>query len=182
MFVPVIWHRLIHAWRSKYNKSVYQVVKDHNDNGKEVYLSEIGWTDNGTTNEEIKVEIANNYKIAYNLIKNELPWITAIFAFRLTNLKTQVESIAEKNFGIFYHPDDEVHKGSPKPAAIEIAKLYNGENYDLLEHLQWAKRIDIFFFFLKYLDNLIQEPIKGSKMSISLILRKHSIATQCVFG
>ena len=120
----------------EYNKSVYQVVKDHNDNGKEVYLSEIGWTDNGTTNEEIKVEIANNYKIAYNLIKNELPWITAIFAFRLTNLKTQVESIAEKNFGIFYHPDDEVHKGSPKPAAIEIAKLYNGENYDLLEHLQ----------------------------------------------
>ncbi len=119
----------------KYNKDVYQVAINHNDNGKEVYISEIGWTDEGRNDDNLKAKIANNYKVVYNLVKDKLPWVTAFFVFRLTNLKTQPESAVEKNFGLFYHPDDEVHHGAPKPSAIQIAKLYNGENYDLLEHL-----------------------------------------------
>jgi len=119
------------------NKAVYDVVKKHNDNGKEVYFSEIGWTDFGTSSESTLNQIANNYTTAFRYIKEEMPWVTVVFPFRLTNLKYQAldQTGGEENFGLFYHPDDDLHHGSPKPAADAVAKIYNGENYDLDAHL-----------------------------------------------
>ena len=116
-----------------YQKSVYQVVIDHKDEGKEVYFSELGWTDWGNREDANLNRIANNYTTVINLIKTELPWVTAVFAFRLTNLKYQAldNTGGEENFGLFYHPDDSLKPGKPKPAAYALAKAYNGEDYDL---------------------------------------------------
>ena len=124
-------------WRDwvDYNKSMYQVVIDHKDNGKEVYLSELGWTDFGTTDERTLNTIADNYRNAFACIKADMPWVTAVFAFRATNLKYQQETDGEKNFGLFYHPDDSIHHGAPKPAAYAVAEIYNGEDYNLDDHL-----------------------------------------------
>lgn len=120
------------AWIS-YNKEIYDVVKKHNDNGKEVYFSELGWTDFGIQDEETLNRIAGNYETAFSLIKQELPWVTAVFPFRLTNLKYQALDTTggEENFGLFYHPEDSTHPGQPKPAAITVSKIYNGEKYDI---------------------------------------------------
>ena len=121
----------------KYNKSVYQVVIDNNDEGKEVYFSEIGWTDYGSRDEAVLNEIANNYTKAYNYTIEELPFVTGFFAFRLTNLIYQVidETGGEENFGLFYHPNDPLTPAKPKPAAYAVAKAFNGEDYDLDAHL-----------------------------------------------
>lgn len=124
------------AW-VQYNKSVYQVVIDHNDEGKEVYFSELGWTDYGTRSEEELNKIADNYRNAFTRIKNDMPWVTAVFAFRLTNLIYQQidTSGGEENFGLFYHPNDPITPAKPKPAAYAVAKIFNGEDYDLDAHL-----------------------------------------------
>ena len=126
-------------WNSwtQYNKSVYQVVIDHHDEGKEVYFSELGWTDFGTRSEEALNTIADNYRNAFAQIKNNMPWVTAVFAFRLTNLIYQQldETGGEENFGLFYHPNDPLTPAKPKPAAYALAKIFNGEDYDLDAHL-----------------------------------------------
>ena len=124
------------AWVN-YQKSVYQVVINHNDEGKEVYFSELGWTDFGANSDETLEAIANNYLTAFNLIKQNMPWVTAVFAFRLTNLKYQLidQTGGEENFGLFYHPDDDIHHGEPKPAAYAIAKIFNGNDYNLDDNL-----------------------------------------------
>lgn len=122
---------------AEYNKSIYDVVKRHGDEGKEVYFSELGWTDWGTDNDAEKEKIASNYSSAFKTIREEMPWVTAVFAFRLTNLKYQMLDTTggEENFGLFYHPEDEFHHGEPKPAAHAVAKAFNGQDYDLEEHL-----------------------------------------------
>ena len=121
----------------EYNKELYDVVIKHGDEGKEVYFSELGWTDWGTGDIDAQNRIAENYRSAFENIKAEMPWVTAVFVFRLTNLiyQTLDETGGEENFGIFYHPNDPVKPGQPKPAAITIAKLFNGEDYNLEEHL-----------------------------------------------
>ena len=117
----------------QYNKDVYQVTIDHGDEGKEVYFSELGWTDWGNRDEYSLERIAENYTGALTHIRDEMPWVTAVFAFRLTNLIHQHldDSGGEENFGLFYHPDDPLTPGKPKPAAYAVAKFYNGEDYDL---------------------------------------------------
>ena len=121
----------------EYNVSIYDVVKKHHDNGKEIYFSELGWTDWGTGDQDGLETIADNYTQAFTRIKSEMPWVTAVFPFRLTNLKYQMLDYTggEENFGLFYHPDDDVHHGAPKPAAYAVAKIFNGEDYNLDENL-----------------------------------------------
>ena len=121
----------------EYNKEVYDVVIKHGDEGKEVYFSELGWTDWGYREEYVQNRIADNYRQAFAHIKAEMPWVTAVFVFRMTNLLYQVldDTGGEENFGIFYHPNDPTKPGEPKPAAIEIAKIFNGDDYNLEDHL-----------------------------------------------
>lgn len=120
-----------------YNNSIYQIVKNHGDEGKEVYFSEIGWTDFGVRDEKTLNTIADNYTTAYRLIRENMPYVTGFFAFRLTNLVHQVldSTGGEENFGLFYHPDDPLTPAKPKPAAYALAKAFNGEDYDLDAHL-----------------------------------------------
>ena len=123
---------------TEYNRELYQVAIDHNDEGKEVYFSELGWTDFGINDESTLNRIAKNYENAFKCIKEDMPFVTAVFAFRMTNLKYQVldDTGGEENFGLFYHPDDDVHHGGAKPAAYVVAKVYNGEDYNLDEYLK----------------------------------------------
>ncbi len=113
------------------NKGVYQIAINHNDEGKEVYFSELGWTDFGVRDEVTLNRIAGYYTDAIKCVKDEMPWVTAVFAFRLTNLVHQPESAGEQNFGLFYNPDDPITPAKAKPAAYAVAKAFNGEDYDL---------------------------------------------------
>ena len=109
----------------------------HKDDGKGVYFTELGWTDFGSRDEANLNRIANNYTTSFRLIKEKMPWVTAVFAFRLTNLVYQIidDTGGEENFGLFYHPNDPLTPAKPKPAAYAVAKAFNGEDYDLDAHL-----------------------------------------------
>ncbi len=112
-----------------YQKEIYQVAIDHGDGDKPVYYSELGWTDNG-----VNTTKADNSKYlidALKLIKENLPFVEAVFVFRLTNLVHQNVSVGENNFGLFYNPDDPDKNlaGQPKQIAIDYAKFINGDDY-----------------------------------------------------
>lgn len=128
----VVWD----VWKEN-NQEIHQVAVDHGDEEKEVYFSELGWTDYGDRDDVTLNRIADNYTTSMKIIKEEFPWVTAVFPFRLTNLIYQYldDTGAEENFGLFYHPDDPLTPAKPKPAAYALAKAYNGEDYDLDKNL-----------------------------------------------
>ena len=111
----------------EYQKEIYQIAKDHGDGDKPVYYSELGWTDNGYA--AYFEDNAKYLKNIFNLIKEELPFVEAVFVFRLTNLVHQNVSDGENNFGLFYNQDDSNHPGEAKPIAVEYAKIINGDDY-----------------------------------------------------
>ena len=113
-----------------YQKRMYDVAINHSDNGKEVWFTEIGWTDWGNRSDQTR--IANNYINMFDKTINELEFVTAVLMFRLTTLATQVASDngSEENFGIFYNLDDPLYGGEAKEAAYAISKYINKENYD----------------------------------------------------
>lgn len=124
------------AW-VEFNQSVHNVMVKHKDDGKPVYFTELGWTDFGSRDEVVLNRIGNNYTTAFRLIKEKMPWVASVFAFRLTNLVYQIidDTGGEENFGLFYHPNDPLTPAKPKPAAYAVAKAFNGDDYDLDAHL-----------------------------------------------
>lgn len=121
-----------------FNKKMYQVAIDHGDNGKPVIFSELGWSSMGNIgDDEIKAcqDIAKVAVDGAKAIRKELPWVESIYYFRLTNIYPWMSNAGESTFGLFYHPNDPEHKGAPRIQAKEIAKLINGDDYVLEDHL-----------------------------------------------
>lgn len=121
-----------------FNKTMYQVAIDHGDNGKPVIFSELGWSTLETQGEdEIKAcqSIAKVAVEGAKTIRKELPWVESIYYFRLTNIYPWMASASESTFGLFYNPLDPEHNGAPRIQAKEIAKLINGDDYVLEDHL-----------------------------------------------
>ena len=88
----------------KYNQDVYQVVINHNDEGKEVYFSELGWTDFGTRDEDALNRIADNYVQSYKHIKED--WRTIIYGNPkpiLENLKNNIEELTYNKIEDLYY-------------------------------------------------------------------------------
>lgn len=120
--------------------AMYDVVKDHGDDGKSVFLTEFGFSDyrfggidaengKGTT----QTTIANKMFACLEAIEQHMPWVECIFVFRLTNLYEKYTSgSSENSFGVFYSPDDPdlledgtVKAGYPKPIAFKLFEYFN---------------------------------------------------------
>ena len=130
------------AW-VEIQKRVYQVAIDHGDEGKPVLFSEIGWTTFNTTGEreeEQSENIGHLFVKGVEKIRKYLPWVECVYYFRLTNTHFQQYGVnstgGERSFGMFYHPNDPDHHGAPRKSAYIIAKLINGQDYDLDAHLE----------------------------------------------
>lgn len=115
----------------------YDVVIKHGDGGKPVWFSEYGKTDWGKVSNQ--QDIADMYVKFFDTVKEKMPFVQNVMVFRLTNMYTQQDSDAERNFGIMYNPDDPDNGGAPKPAAITIAKYIRGENADISGLYKYAK-------------------------------------------
>lgn len=109
-------------------KNLREVMLKHNDENRKVWYTEIGWTDFRRVNE--KDNVAQRYLDFFKAVE-ELPWVEAIFLFRLFNLSNRPENEGEDNFGLIYNEHDWKSPLCPKPAAISIYKYLHGKNASL---------------------------------------------------
>ena len=132
-------------WIDK-NKSLYKVAQKHGDDGKKVFLTELGVPDriaaqvpvDGEGNilwDEKQDDIALWMVNQFEDIKKHLPWIETVHMFRLFDWKVNVDPALpgdsiEKTFGLYTTPNNTTFGPQPKPVALALFKHFNGENAD----------------------------------------------------
>ena len=111
------------------NIDMYNVVVEHGDAGKKLFLSEFGWYDSFDAKRQ--EDIGEWYPEAIDQLKANLPSLEAVFCFRMFNYTTAGAGVKdmEKTFGIFTSPVEEMGI-TPKPAALALFKYFNGEDAD----------------------------------------------------
>lgn len=139
-FDCVAWHPYSADFNEEFfvkaNNDVYQVILDNEGKDKKVFITEVGWSDGGTTREEI----ADNLEKVYTTIKNRMPYVEAVHYFRLFNDAREYSwggTASDVGFGLFTDPapgtkyqdtyNGEVCiPGMPKPAAYKFQELAGG--------------------------------------------------------
>lgn len=122
-----------HLWKD-YNDAAYRVMCKYGDGGKQVILTEVGFTDCGNEEEEIK---RAEYTRKLLELAAHLPYVRTIYNFRLLNeegmLKkagiedNQIGGLAEVYFGFFEEP---WHECRPRKKAYVLQEL-TGSKEDL---------------------------------------------------
>ncbi len=100
------------------NKAVYEVMKQHGDDDKHVVFSEMGYTDNDLSREEI----AEYLQDVFSLAKDNFPWLETIYWYRLTDrdLIYQGSKVSKMDgFGVVESPET----WTWKPAAFAYQSL-----------------------------------------------------------
>ena len=123
-------------------EDLYAVAKRHGDGEKRVWITEIGFTESRSGE---PATLATQEKIAdymletIRILRDELPFVETCFWFRFANYDSGAladaagqgtAGVGERYFGLFYSPDDKIHRGKPKPQALAYFKLINGEDAD----------------------------------------------------
>ena len=114
-----------------FENDIHDVMVKHGDAEKPVYFSELGWTSWGDDSQAKQDQIAGYYTQMFDMVRTQMPWVEAVFCFRMSCLISQNISLGENNFGIFYNQFDPNHPGEPKAAARAIAKYFNGADYEI---------------------------------------------------
>lgn len=122
-------------WRD-YNDAAYRVMCKYGDGHKQVLLTEVGFTDCGNEEEEIR---RAEYTRRINEIAAELPYVRTIYNFRLLNEEgmlrkagiedNQIGGLAEVYFGFYEEP---WHECRPRKKAYVLQEL-TGSTADLVE-------------------------------------------------
>lgn len=104
----------------------------HGDAEKRVWITEMGISEAWKRSEDVDAQtaVANSMREILTIFRDELTFAETFFVFRLTSGYSYTFSDQEDNFGIFYSPDDPVHRGKPKPVALTVFRFFNGENAD----------------------------------------------------
>ena len=100
------------------NKAVYQVMKQHGDDDRHVFFSEMGYTDNDLSRDEI----AEYLKDVFSLAKDNFPWLGTIYWYRLTDRDLIYQGLKVSKmdgFGVFESPET----WTWKPAAYAYQSL-----------------------------------------------------------
>lgn len=147
-FDIVAWHPYFHGEKLtkeefiSRNQKMYDVVLKNEPEGKDVFFTEIGFTDNNQTYEENKESLT----LLYDAIK-EMPYVKAINYFKLFD-SAKISWVGNySRWGLIFDPDpankyDEVVSpskdipinGKAKLIAYEFQRLSNGKgNLDILE-------------------------------------------------
>lgn len=120
-------------WRD-YNDAAYRVMKKFGDSGKEVILTETGFTDCGNREWEERYALYNKKIMAY---AKEMSYVRTLHNFRLLNEnsmlkrdgidKNQIGGLTEVYFGLFTDPED----GCQPRARAKAIQEMTGKNVDL---------------------------------------------------
>ncbi len=106
-----------------------QIMIDHGDAEKRVFLTEIGYS----TNDPSKFQdVAEMVADCFAQIKRDMPYVETVYYFRMSDRyeKFASDNLKENYMGCFYSPNDPVNLGKPKPLAIEFFKFINGKDAD----------------------------------------------------
>lgn len=113
-------------------KEIYAVAKEHGDDEKTVWFTEMGFTDLGS--EQKMEENAEDLVKMLDYVEKDLKFVESVFIFRVSNLtdKAGMNSF-ENNFGLFYSLNDtnSGKSGQPKPIAVALYKYFKGEKASL---------------------------------------------------
>ena len=112
-----------------HQQEIYAVAERHGDGDKAVWYTEMGWSDRG--DRSMETVIADRFIDLFERTRSRLPFVEAVFLFRISTLAESRISQLEDNFGLIVSPLDEQRPGEPKPAALAIAQYIRGENCDL---------------------------------------------------
>lgn len=118
----------------------HEIAAKHGDAEKPAYFSEFGYTDIGAPyNGGVQNQIAENYIIALDIIRERMPWVEVVFCFRATTLVYQEASNnqTEENYGIFYNQDDPENGGRAKPAARALADYFGNSGSAHYADFDW---------------------------------------------
>lgn len=121
---------------------IHDIAAEHGDAEKPAYFSEFGYTDVGMEyNGSLQHQIAENYVIALDIIKERMPWVETVFCFRGTTLVHQKASNnkTEENYGMFYNQDDPVNGGKAKPAAKRLAEYFGNSGSTHYNDFAWLE-------------------------------------------
>ncbi len=132
-------------WVARQNE-FHDVAVKYGDAEKPVWLTEFGFTDGGDS--YILGDVADdgtitglapeNFILALEAIKKELPWVETLCMFRMTDMyNVQYDVQTENTFGMFYNPDDPENLGKPKPSAVAVTRYIKGGTltYDDMKEL-----------------------------------------------
>jgi hypothetical protein len=143
-FQVLNWHPYVGSWKDATqrwvdaNKAIYQVAVDRGYGWMKVFLTEFGYTDAG---EKANIDgIGEYFPAAMRLIRAEMPFVEAVHIFRLLdwqNAPADVNAI-ERTFGLFTSPNNKSKGCEPKPAAIALFKMFNGEDADVTPLYKYA--------------------------------------------
>ncbi|GHU99877.1 hypothetical protein FACS1894211_06080 [Clostridia bacterium] len=126
------------------NLAVYQIAKDHGDDGKKVFFTEFGYTttENGILNtdtaaRENREQIEGGFIAADMLnIRTHLTFVATVIIFRMYDwegaAQESVASNIEIGFGLFTDPTLSVGP-RPKKIAVELQKAIKGADIDRTE-------------------------------------------------
>ncbi len=139
-------------WIDRQNE-IHDVAVKYGDAEKPVWMTEFGFTEILNNSNPIrepsvlgKVEedgritglAPENFILALDAIKRELPWVEAFCMFRMTDMYNVKYDVAGENaFGMFYNPDDPEYYGKPKPSAVAVTRYIKGGTltYDDMKEL-----------------------------------------------
>ena len=130
-FQAVAWHGYVlneefsvDAWIEG-NHSVYQVMADHGDEEKKVFLTEFGFSDGGS--QEADIRQAGYFEQIYSRL-SEMPYVDSIYPFRMIE-DTNNPDLTEVYYGMF-RVFEERYFGA-KEKAKAICRLYGGDLSEL---------------------------------------------------
>ncbi len=126
-FQAVAWHGYVlqgefstDAWIAD-NHRMYQVMKDHGDGDKKVFLTEFGFSDGGSRETDLKQ--AGYYEEIYNRL-DEMPYLDSIYPFRMAEDTNNADK-TEVYYGIF-RVFEEKYFGAKEKAKV-LCRLYGGD-------------------------------------------------------
>ncbi len=128
-FEVLCWHPYIdgtldEGWLNAQNR-IYQAAIDNGDEGKKVFFTEFGFSDDGI--EDLEEAQIGYFERAYGYCKNDMPYVERLFAFRLYQCSYAATwgGSREDHYGYFTEPDG-VHGFGPKQKALSLQRLYGG--------------------------------------------------------
>ncbi len=128
-FEVLCWHPYINGavdegWLNAQNR-IYQAAIDNGDEGKKVFFTEFGFSDDGIADlEEAQI---GYFERAYEYCKNDMPYVERVCAFRLyqCSMAETWGGSHEDYYGYFTEPDGN-HGFGPKQKALSLQRLYGG--------------------------------------------------------
>jgi len=136
------------------NKKLYAVAQKYGDDGKKVFLTELGIPDRIAAQvpsdkegnivwEEYQNNAAEWMVNQFKDIKEHMPFVETVHIFRLFDWKVNVDPALpadsiEKTFGLFTTPNNTTFGPQPKPVAIALLQYFQGESVDITGLYQYS--------------------------------------------